>query len=99
MALRLSSGGMFATANRMQVRVWRVTRQSRVMVASMKEHKATINCIQARQPSVGLWGLCGYPWGQPPFPPAAKPSRSYGSVHARSLARDGAQAPPGGSHA
>jgi len=31
-----------------QVRVWRVTRQSRVMVASMKEHKATINCIQVR---------------------------------------------------
>jgi WD40 repeat protein len=39
----LVSGGMDG-----QVRVWRVSKQSRVMIASMKEHKATINCIQVR---------------------------------------------------
>jgi len=80
--LRLSSGGMFATANRMQVRVWRVTRQSRVMVASMKEHKATINCIQARQPLSGPACLCGYPWG-----PATLSSRSPSPTGPRALPR------------
>ena len=64
---------MFATANRMQVRVWRVTRQSRVMVASMKEHKATINCIQARQPSVGLWASLATPGASHPFLPQLNP--------------------------
>ncbi len=30
------------------VRVWRVTAESRVMLGSMKEHKATVNCIRVR---------------------------------------------------
>eukprot|EP00294_Goniomonas_avonlea_P013212 CAMPEP_0114556708 /NCGR_PEP_ID=MMETSP0114-20121206/9432_1 /TAXON_ID=31324 /ORGANISM="Goniomonas sp, Strain m" /LENGTH=623 /DNA_ID=CAMNT_0001741929 /DNA_START=93 /DNA_END=1964 /DNA_ORIENTATION=- len=30
------------------VRVWRVTRAASTMVASMKEHKATVNCIHVR---------------------------------------------------
>jgi len=31
------------------VRVWRVTSESRVMLGSMKEHKATVNCIKVRK--------------------------------------------------
>jgi len=30
------------------VRVWRVTAESRVMLGSMKEHKAAVNCIKVR---------------------------------------------------
>ena len=32
------------------VRVWRVTAESRVMLGSMKEHKATVNCIRVSHP-------------------------------------------------
>uniref|UniRef100_A0A7S3LVG9 Cilia- and flagella-associated protein 52 n=1 Tax=Palpitomonas bilix TaxID=652834 RepID=A0A7S3LVG9_9EUKA len=40
---RLISGGEDG-----QVRVWKVTKQSRVMIASMKEHKSTVNDIRVR---------------------------------------------------
>mmetsp|Transcript_42589 Transcript_42589/g.99981 ORF Transcript_42589/g.99981 Transcript_42589/m.99981 type:complete len:612 (+) Transcript_42589:132-1967(+) len=40
---RLVSGGFDGS-----VRVWRVTAESRVMLGSMKEHKATVNCIKVR---------------------------------------------------
>jgi cilia- and flagella-associated protein 52 len=31
------------------VRVWRITSESRTLLASMKEHKATVNCIRVRR--------------------------------------------------
>jgi len=40
---RIVSGGFDGS-----VRVWRITAESRVMIGSMKEHKATVNCIKVR---------------------------------------------------
>jgi len=40
---KLISGGFDGS-----VRVWRITAESRVMLGSMKEHKATVNCLKVR---------------------------------------------------
>jgi WD40 repeat protein len=40
---KLISGGFDGS-----VRVWRVSAESRVMLGSMKEHKATVNCLKVR---------------------------------------------------
>lgn len=41
---RILSGGTDG-----QVRVWQVTKQSETMVASLKDHRARVNCIQVRE--------------------------------------------------
>ncbi len=50
---KLVSGGMDGS-----VRVWRVSAESRLLLGSMKEHKAAVNCLRVRAPRPGVeaWG-------------------------------------------